>query len=367
MTNDALVDRVCTAAAGDRGDTRAVVAALVDRLAPLATAAERSTAIDAAVARLDGLDRLERYLADDSIDEVLVTGGTEVWIERHGTLQHVDRIRPGAIGVILQRVLARTGRRLDRTEPVVDTRLADGSRLCAVVDPVAVGGTAVAIRRHRVRDVPLDSFGPPDVVEVVRSLLDRRANVLVSGATSSGKTTLVASAIRELPTDERIVLVEDTAEIDIPTHHLVRLEARPATADGVRAIDAAELVRAALRLRPDRLVVGEFRGDEVLAAVQAFNTGHDGSWSTCHANGAFDALARLESLVLLAAPTWPMTAIRAEVTRSIDAVIHVVRHGGERRIATIIEPAAGHRDDGEAPGHVVVRDGERIADLRRRG
>ncbi len=363
MSADALVDRVCTEAISTEGDTRTVVTALVDRLAPLATSTERAAAIDGAVARLDGLDRLERYLADDSIDEVLVTGGTEVWIERDGVLAPVDRLRPGAIGVILQRVLARTGRRLDRTEPVVDTRLADGSRLCAVIEPVAVGGTAVSIRRHRVRRVSLDAFGPPDVVGVVRSLLDRRANVLVSGATSSGKTTLVAAALRELPCEERIVVVEDTAEIDIPTHHLVRLEARPSTADGLRAIDAAQLVRAALRLRPDRLVVGEFRGDEVLAAVQAFNTGHDGSWSTCHANGAIDALARLETLVLVAAPSWPITAIRSEVTRSIDAVVHVARRDGRRSIETIIEPAGGH--DGP-DGHVVVRDGERVADLRRR-
>lgn len=363
MNVDALIDRVCVEAASARGATRDVVSELVDRLAPLATAIERRDAVDGAVARLEGFDRLHRYLADESIDEVLVARGDDVWIERAGVLTRVDRLRPGTIGVVLQRVLAGTGRRLDRTNPIVDTRLPDGSRLCAAVDPIAVDGTAVAIRRHRVRRVDLASFGDPAVTDIVQELLDRRANVLVSGATSSGKTTLVAAALARLPVDERIVVVEDTAEIDLPTHHLVRLEARPATVDGVRAIDAAELVRTALRLRPDRIVVGEFRGDEALAAVQAFNTGHDGSWSTCHANGALDALTRLHGLVLQAAPTWPMAAIRAQVARSIDAVVHVIRHAGARRIAQVLEPDAG---DGEAAGRVVVDGGVRVGELRRR-
>lgn len=363
MNPDALVDRVCAEATREPGETRAVVAGLVDRLAPLATHAERARAIEGAVARLDGYDRLHRYLVDESVDEVLVTRGTEVWVERNGELALVDRLRPGTIGVVLQRVLAGTGRRLDRTNPIIDTRLPDGSRLCAAIDPVAVDGTAVAIRRHRVRRVELDSFGDAAVVDAVRDLLARRANVLVSGATSSGKTTLVAAALGELPIGERIVVVEDTAELDLPTHHLVRLEARPATADGVRAIEAAQLVRTALRLRPDRIVVGEFRGDEALAAVQAFNTGHDGSWSTCHANGALDALARMHGLVLQAAPTWPMAAIRSQVSRSIDAVVHLVRRAGERRIDQIVEPVIG---EGEPDGHVVVDGGLRTGELRRR-
>jgi pilus assembly protein CpaF len=335
---DRLLARICTEAADRSGPARGVVTALVDRLAPLHDDADRHDLIERAIARLEGLDALASHLSDPRVDEVIVHRGTDVWIEREGRLLQVDRLPTGAIDVVLQRVTAPLGRRLDRTTPILDARLADGSRLCAVIEPVAVDGTIVAIRRHRLRQVPLTSFGPPEVVELLIELIARRANLLVTGATSSGKTTLLAALLASCPSDERCVVIEDTAELDLPHHHLVRLEVRHPTADGVGGIDAHALVRAALRLRPDRLVVGEFRGNEALATVQALNTGHDGSLATCHANSAVDGLRRLEGLVLQAAPSWPIAAIRRHVTRSIDAVVHVARRGAQRAIVEIIEP-----------------------------
>lgn len=365
---NALLDRICEAAATVTGDVRDAVAGEVDRLAPLAADTERAALVEAAVARLDGLDLLAPLLADPDVDEVVVNAGTDIWVERRGRLRPAGQLAPGAIDVVLQRILAPTGRRLDRSTPVIDTRLPDGSRLCAAVPPVAVDGTTVAIRRHRLRHVSLDAFADPPVVAVIRDLVERHSNVLVSGATSAGKTTLMASALAGAPPHERIVLIEDTAEIHLDGRHLVRLEARPPTADGPAAVTTADLVRAALRLRPDRLVTGEFRGDEALAVIQALNTGHDGSWATCHANSAVDALDRLATLVLHAAPAWPMSSIRHQVARSIDAVVHLQRQAGRRTIAQVIEPVIDPaRQHGAAPGvRSIVDGGVVVAALERR-
>jgi len=362
-TPDELLSQVCALATDQPGDVRAVVTRAVDRSAPLATDDERARLIEAAVARLDGLDVLQGHLADDRVDEILVNRGTEVWVERDGRLRLVDRLPDGAIEVVLQRILAPTGRRLDRTTPIIDTRLPDGSRVCAAVAPVAVDGTVVAIRRHRHRHLPLEMFAGPEVVALVGELVDRRSNVLVTGATSSGKTTLLGAALADVSDEERLVVIEDTTELAFAGRHVVRLEARPATADGVRAVDTDELVRTALRLRPDRLVVGEFRGTEALAVVQALNTGHAGSWATCHANGALDGLRRLSSLVLQAAPSWPMSSIRDQVTRSIDAVVHVRRDATGRTVDHVVEPVPG---GGEPAGRDLVRGGRVVATPERR-
>lgn len=361
--DDSVLDRVCVAALDHEGDVHEVVRALADRLAPLAGDRERSELVDRAVARLDGLDVLETYLADPDVDEVIVHRGVEVWVERSGRLQQVDRLPVGSIDVVVQRAIAPLGRRLDRTEPIIDARLPDGSRLCAVIEPVAVDGAIVAIRRHRLRHVPVAAFAPPPVRDVLDALVRRRSNVLVTGATSTGKTTLLAALLGRCRRSERIVVVEDTAELDVPDRHVVRLETRRATADGLRSIGADELVRTALRLRPDRLVIGEFRGDEALAAVQALNTGHDGSFATCHANSAVDGLRRLEGLILQAAPSWPMTAIRRQVSRTIDAVVHVDRHDGRRSVAEVIEPI---ESDDEPAGRVIADRSGVVGELTRR-
>lgn len=347
---DAVIASVCAAATDQRGDVAAVVAEHVDRLAPLLGPVERTRVIDRAVARLDGLDVLDDHLRDPEVDEVMVNAGREVWIDRSGTLTHVTDLAPGVAEVVLERVLAPLGRRLDRTRPIVDARLPGGARLCAVVAPVAVDGTTLAIRRHRPRQLPLTAFAAPPVATLLADVVARRANVLVSGATSAGKTTLLAALVSHAAPNDRLVVIEDTTELELPGRHAVRLEALRPIADTVEPVDLTTLVRAALRLRPDRLIVGEFRGDEVLAVVQALNTGHDGSLSTCHANSAIDALRRVETLVLAAAPAWPLRAIRRNVSRSIDVVVHVARdRDGARRVVEVAQVVEGDDEPSVCP------------------
>lgn len=360
---DELVERVCRQATDVRGDVHAVVAAQVDRLAPLATATQRSLVIARAVARLDGLDALAEFLADPNVDEVMVNRGREVWVDRAGVVEHVADLPDGAIDVVLERVLAPIGKRLDRTSPIIDARLPDGARLCAVVSPVAVDGTTVSIRRHRHRQIPVQQFAGPDVSALLTRVVQGRSNILVTGATSSGKTTLLAGLMGFANPADRVVVIEDTAELVLEGRHTVRLEARNGTADGVRPVELVELVRTALRLRPDRMIVGEFRGAEVLAVVQALNTGHDGSMSTCHANSGVDGLRRVETLVMQAAPSWPLTAIRRQVSRSIDVVVHVERDvRGARRVVEVAEVI----ESGDEPSvRNLVVDGTVVTDIER--
>jgi pilus assembly protein CpaF len=329
-------------------------------LAPLVTGADRQRLIHAAVARLDGLGALDALLRDPDVDEVLVNPAGDIWIERDGTTDRVGRLAPEDLAVVLERILAPLGRRLDRVSPVVDARLADGSRVCAVIPPVAPDGACLSVRRFRDRALALAAFGPPDVTEVVDELLERRLNVVVSGATSSGKTSLLNTVLGRLRPGERVVTIEDTAELAPRHDHVVRLEARPASPDGLVAITLADLVRTAMRLRPDRLIVGEVRGAEAVGLVQALNTGHDGSWSTCHANSATEAVARLETLVLQGAPSWPLEAIRHYLLRSIDVVVHVQRTDrAARRIVEIVELAPA------TTGRAIVTAGRRVGRLTR--
>jgi pilus assembly protein CpaF len=275
----------------------------------------------------------------------------------------VAHLPVGAVDVVLERILAPLGKRLDRTTPIVDARLDSGARLCAVVAPVARDGTVVSIRRHRDCIIGLDEFADDSVRAAVTELVRRRANVLITGATTAGKTSLLASMAALTDRSERLVVIEDTSEITVDDRHAVRLEARRAGVDGQREITLDELVRTALRLRPDRLIVGEFRGHEVLAVVQALNTGHDGSLSTCHANGAIDGLRRVETLVMQSAPSWPLPAIRAQVSRSFDAVVHVERRSdGRRRVSEIVEVV---ETSGEPSGRPVVTAGQVVGEFTR--
>jgi pilus assembly protein CpaF len=375
MTDHDIVRTVCDLVADRPGDPTPLVEAEVRRLAPLCSPEERLVLSDRAIAHLRGLGELDAYVRDDGIDEVLVNSGSEIWIDRDGVLQYVGSLGTDRVDLLIERVLAPLGRRVDRTSPIVDARLADGARVCAVLPPVAVDGPALSIRRFRRRILPLEAFTDGVGVVLLHELLDARCNLVVAGATSSGKTSLVAALVSEVDPSQRLVIVEDTAELPLRHAHTLRLEARPPTVDGPGAVDLAQLVRTALRLRPDRIVVGEARGDEVLALVQAMNTGHDGSISTCHANGPTDALLRLESLVLQAAPTWPLVAIRHQLARSIDVVIHVERAtDGARRITELAEvippsPADDHHATPatrplamrDVDGHLVA-----VASLERR-
>ena len=222
-----------------------------------------------------GLGGLDRWVHDDGVDEVLVNAGCEVWVERSDRpgVQYVGRLEPGVVEVVIERVLAPLGRRLDRSVPIVDARLPDGTRVCAVLPPIAPDGPCLAFRKFARRELQLADFGPAPLVALLDELVRARANVLVSGATSSGKTSLLNALAGRVHPLERVITIEDTAELRLASSHVLRLETRPAVHEGIMAIDTTALVRTALRLRPDRLVVGEIRGDEATDLGQALEIG----------------------------------------------------------------------------------------------
>ena len=269
----------------------------------------------------------------------MVNAGRDVWIERNGRMERTAvTLSPGQIEHVVERVLAPLGVRVDVVSPVADARLADGSRLHVVVPPVSPDGMCVSVRRFTATPLGLDAFALPDVVRYLNDAVNKRANIVVSGATSAGKTTLLNALAGCCGRTERIITIEDAAELRLPGDHIVRLEARRPSADGLGAVSIRDLVRASLRMRPDRLVIGEIRGAEALDMLQALNTGHDGSLTTCHANSAIDALHRIDTMALMAASGLPLDAVQHQVQRSIDLVVHVTRgHHGHRIITEIGE------------------------------
>lgn len=335
---------------GHDGPARALavrtrLAELLRDEAPLLTASRFERLLRELTDEVSGLGPLEPLLTDPEVSEVMVNGPGRAYIERGGQLEAVELdLDAAAIVRLVERVVAPLGLRLDRASPMVDARLADGSRLHALIPPLALDGPCVTIRRFRARPVGLDAFGVRDAAAAfLRWAVLAGWNLLISGGTSAGKTTLLNSLSGAIPAGERIVTIEETAELRLAQSHVVRLEARPANAEGAGAVSVRDLVRAALRMRPDRIVVGEVRGGEALDMLQALNTGHDGSLSTVHANGPVDALPRLETLVLMAGMGLPLVAVRAQIGAAIDAVVHVARHStGARRVEAVGELADGH-------------------------
>ena len=336
VASNGLVDLVCASVSDQTGELSTLLDAAVRRLAPLSTTGERDELHRSAMARMAGLGTLDPFVSDPAVDEVLVNGDT-IWVDRNGRLEAAGHLSGTTIEQVIERILAPIGRRVDRTTPIVDARLADGARVCAVVAPVAVGGSSLSIRRFASDVRSLADFTDDTGSALLREIVAGRCNTIVCGATSSGKTSLLAAMVDTVDDAERLLVLEDTVELPCRSPHTVRLEARPASVEGIVAVTLGDLVRTALRLRPDRIIVGEVRSDECLALVQAMNTGHDGSFSTCHANGPLDALLRLESLILQAAPQWPLVAVRQQLARSIDAIVHVERIAGRRRVTAICE------------------------------
>ena len=278
-------------------------------------------------------------LADAAVTEVMVNGPGPVWIERAGRLERTDlTLDQPAIEHLIEKVVAPLGLRVDRSSPLVDARLPDGSRVNAVVPPLSVDGPCLTIRRFGTRAVPLEAFCPPGVHELLTWAVTSRLNILVSGGTGAGKTTLLNALAAFIPDEERVVTVEDAVELRLPGSHVVRLEARPANAEGAGQVRLRDLVRNALRMRPDRIVVGEVRDEAALDMLQAMNTGHDGSICTVHANAPRDVLARVETMVLMAGVDLPVKAIREQVSNAIDLIVHQTRFkDGTRRITHVTE------------------------------
>lgn len=305
-------------------------------LLPEATVEEVAGAI---TARAVGLGPLDPILRDPTVTEVMVNGRGPVWIERDGRLAATAlELGPADVALLIERILAPLGLRADRVAPIADARLPDGSRVNVVVPPLAVDGPTITIRRFGARAITLEELCPPGVAELLVWATAARANVVVSGGTGAGKTTVLNALGAHLPPEERLVTVEDTAELRLPGPHVVRLEARPATADGLGAVSLRDLVRNALRMRPDRILVGEVRGPEALDMVWAMNTGHEGSLSTCHANAPADALRRLEVMVLSAGLELPLAAVRDQLVSALDLLVHVARlPGGRRGVVAVAE------------------------------
>ena len=365
--DDAVHRELLTGSPGDLPGPEHI-GALVRRADPLLSAAEVAGAVARVRARMAGLGPLEPLLQDPDVTDILVNGPGPVWVERKGELEETDlHLDRAVIDLVVERILAPLGRRVDPLNPVADGRLADGSRVHVIVPPLAVDGPCLTIRRFGALAVPLSDLATPPVEHLLRWAVRSRANVLVVGATGSGKTTLLNALAAGLPRSERVVTVEDAAELRLPSDHVIRLETRPASAEGTAAVSARELVRNALRMRPDRLVIGEVRGGEALDLVQAMNTGHNGSLSTLHANGCHDALHRLETLVLLAGVGLPLHAVRAHLAAAVDLVVHVTRAAhGRRLVAAVGEPVAPAMGDPASPAvRLLVDRGEIVAEPSR--
>lgn len=340
------------------GDLRARVEHLVAAEDPLLRRDRREALVGDLLDTVRGLGVLEPLLADPTIDEIMVNGAGRCFVERAGVVEPVRLpIDDAGIVRLVERVLAPLGLRLDRSSPMVEARLADGSRLHAVIPPLAIDGPCVTIRRFASRRVGLADFGiEPPAIDAISRVIDAGVNVLISGGTGSGKTTLLNALTDFIGPTDRVITIEETAELRLAGDHVVRLEARPANAEGVGAVAVRDLVRAALRMRPDRLVIGEVRGAEALDLLQALNTGHEGSLSTVHANSPIDALRRLSTLALFGNAGLPHDAICEQVSAAIDLVIQVGRTGGgARRVESIVEVVADRADAGFAVRSVFER------------
>ena len=288
---------------------------------------------------------LERLLADDSISEIMVNGPYDVWIERHGRLfdTNVRFDDESHMRRIINKIVAEVGRRVDESSPMVDARLADGSRVNIIIPPLSLSGPLITIRKFSKKRLTLYEMIKigtltEESVEYLQRCVLAELNVLISGGTGSGKTTLLNALSSAIPDEDRIVTIEDAAELQLNQRHVLRLESRPKNIEGEGEVPIRELVRNSLRMRPDRIIVGEVRGAEALDMLQAMNTGHDGSLSTVHANSPRDALSRVETMVLMAGYELPVRAIRQQASSALDLIVHLERlEDGSRRVTAITE------------------------------
>ncbi|EEZ39083.1 CpaF family protein [Photobacterium damselae] len=305
----------------------------------------REEYVKSLVDELQGLGPLQPLMDDESISDIMINGCDHVFIEKNGVVEqaNISFIDENQLIHIAKRIASRVGRRVDESSPTCDARLPDGSRVNIVIPPIAIDGTAISIRKFKKQTIGLDKlteFGAmsPEMAQVLMIAARCRLNILISGGTGSGKTTLLNALSQFISEKERIVTIEDAAELRLLQPHVVRLETRTSGIEGTGAITQRDLVINSLRMRPDRIVIGECRGGEAFEMLQAMNTGHDGSMSTLHANTPRDALARVESMVIMATNNLPLEAIRRTIVSAVDIVIQISRlHDGSRRIMSISE------------------------------
>jgi pilus assembly protein CpaF len=308
-------------------------------------AVDEDRLVDELMAESFGLGPLEIYLQDPDVTDILVNGPGEVYVERLGRLQETNTVFADEEHLlqIIQRVAARVGRRIDEHSPMVDARLADGSRVNAIIPPLALGGPVLSIRRFGLRPLQLDDLlvrGSvcPEILRLIEAAVEGRINIMISGGTGAGKTTFLNNISRYIPANERLVTIEDSAELLLQRKHVVKLETRPKSPEGASEVTQRDLVRNALRMRPDRIILGEVRGGEALDMLQAMNTGHEGSLTTIHANDTHDALSRLEVMVSMAGFDLPVPVVRKYIASAITLVVHLARlRGGVRRVMRVSE------------------------------
>ena len=292
-----------------------------------------------------GLGPLEDLMKDPDVTEIMVNGARSIYVERRGLIERTSKafVNDGQVRLVIERIIAPLGRRIDESSPMVDARLPDGSRVNAIIEPLAIDGPTLTVRRfgtRRLTDADLVATGSTndETLAFLRACIEARLNIVISGGTGSGKTTFLNVLSSYLPRRERIVTIEDAAELCLNQPHIVRLESRPANIEGRGEVSIRDLVRNSLRMRPDRIVVGECRGAEALDMLQAMNTGHDGSLTTIHANAPRDSLARIETMVLMSGFDLPVRAIREQVASALDIIIHTARlRDGSRKIVSVTE------------------------------
>jgi pilus assembly protein CpaF len=346
-----LVDKLDLSRVGDlkgeqlRREIRSVVEHLCDAENTLINRNERDRIIEEVLDETFGLGPLELILKDPGVSDIMINGPKHIYVEKGGQLQLTGvEFRDNAhLMQIIDRIVSKVGRRVDETCPMVDARLEDGSRVNAIIPPLALDGAAVSIRRFGSNPLKLEDLLnfkalTPEMVMLLEGCIKARLNMIICGGTGSGKTTLLNTLSSFIPNDQRIITIEDAAELQLQQEHVVRLETRPANIEGNGAVTATDLVKNALRMRPERIIIGECRGGETLDMLQAMNTGHDGSLTTIHANNPRDGVARLETMVMMSGFDLPIKAIRQQISSAVNLIIQANRlQGGPRRVTHITE------------------------------
>jgi len=346
-----LVDKLDLSHVGElegdvlRREIRLVVEHLCDTEDTFLNRTERDRLVEEVLDETFGLGPLEMLLKDPKISEIMINGPKDVFVEKEGKLLKtaVSFRDDKHLMQIIDRIVSKVGRRVDEICPMVDARLTDGSRVNAIIPPLALDGPSVTIRRFGSNPLKLEDLlnfksMTPEMVMLLEGAMKSRLNIIISGGTGSGKTTLLNTLSSFISNDDRIVTIEDAAELQLQQEHIVRLETRPPNIEGKGQISATDLVRNCLRMRPDRIIIGECRGPETLDMLQAMNTGHDGSLTTCHANTPRDAISRLETMIMMAGFEMPIRAMRAQISSAVDLIVQVNRlSGGPRKVTKITE------------------------------